>query len=173
MKTRLIDVVKTAKTPFVIVLVGPPLSGKSTQLELAKNAGIDFDIIGADAILMDEYAKNGETYTEAYAKSNSKEVNRILKYRLEEASDLGRNVIVDMTNLTSKRRRTTLNYFGDEYTKIAYQFELLDKSEYLKRNVKRNEEIGKYIPESVIFSMIASFQSPSKEEGFNVILKQN
>ena len=169
MKTRLIDVVKTTKEPFVVILIGPPLSGKSTQLELAKGSGIDFDIIGADAILMEKYASNGETYTEAYAKSNSKDVNRILKERLEEASDLGRNVIVDMTNLTSKRRRTTLNYFGDEYVKIAYQFELLDKVEYLKRNAKRNEEIGKYIPESVIFSMIASFQTPSKEEGFNKI----
>jgi len=169
MKNRLIDVVKTTKSPFVIILIGPPLSGKSTQLELAKNSGVEFDIIGADAILMEEYAKNGETYTEAYAKSNSKDVNRILKSKLEEAANLGKNVIVDMTNLTSKRRRTTLNYFGDEYTKIAYQFPLLNKEEYLKRNIKRNEEIGKYIPESVIFNMIGSFQSPSKEEGFNKI----
>ena len=169
MKTRLIDIVKTTKNPFVIILIGPPLSGKSTQLELAKNSEIEFEVIGADAILMEKYAKNGETYSEAYVKSNSKDVNRILKNRLEEASELGKNVIVDMTNLTSKRRITTLNYFGDEYTKIAFQFEILDKSEYIKRNIKRNEEIGKYIPESVIFNMIGSFKSPSKEEGFDKI----
>lgn len=167
MKTRLIDIVNTTKTPFVVILIGPPLSGKSTQLELAKKSEVDFEVIGTDNILMDEYSKNGETYSEAYAKSNFKLVNNILKQKLEQASSLGKNVIVDMTNLTSKRRKTTLNYFGDEYTKIAFQFEILDKEEYIKRNIKRNEQIGKYIPESVIFNMIGSFQSPSKEEGFN------
>ena len=46
---------------------------------------------------------------------------------MENAAYNMENVIVDMTNLTSKRRKHTLSHFGDDYTKIAVN-QILEES---------------------------------------------
>ena len=42
--------------------------------------------------------------------------------------------------------------------------------EYQKRNIDRNAKENKWIPPTVIKSMIDSFQVPTPEEGFNNII---
>ena len=75
-----------------------------------------------------------------------------------------------MTNMTRKRRISNLDYFGDEYYKVAVIFPILDESEYERRNLKRKEEEHKWIPPHVLKSMISSYQSVTKEEGFDKII---
>jgi predicted kinase len=155
------------KEPYILILVGPPLVGKSTWI---KNNFKDREvtIISRDQIVMDVYGS--ENYDEAFRNVNQKEVNQELESRMVDANENGDNVIVDMTNLTSKRRRHTLSYFDDEYTKIAVIFPPIDWEEMQKRNNKRKGEENKNIPESILKSMMSSYQSINSNEGFDKVV---
>lgn len=159
--------IKNWKKPFVALLVGPPLCGKSTWI---KNNFEDDEvtIISRDEIVMDIYGD--DNYDEAFSNVDQKKVNYALERKMIESSESGLNVIVDMTNMSSKRRRHTLSYFSESYYKIAVIFPLLEWDEFVRRNNKRRIEENKTIPENVIKSMISSYQSIRENEGFDKIL---
>ena len=73
-----------------------------------------------------------------------------------------------MTNMTIKRRRSTLKYFTDFY-KEAVVFPVLSNDEYERRNNIRTVNENKSIPLFVLKSMLDSYQEPTKEEGFDKI----
>ena len=159
--------IKHLKEPWVLTLIGPPLSGKSTWIK------DNFDLneiawISRDQTLLDVYGS--DNYDEAFKNVNQKEVDRVLISNIQNASKDGKNVIIDMTNMTRKRRISNLDYFGDEYYKVAVIFPILDEAEYERRNLKRKEEESKWIPPHVLKSMISSYQSVTKEEGFDKIV---
>jgi predicted kinase len=157
------------KTPFVIVLIGPPLSGKSTWIRknfLEKD--IEVTIISRDDILME--MSDTDDYSDAFNTVPQKEVDVELQRRLLEAANDSNNTIIDMTNMTSKRRRHNLEYFGDEFTKIAVIFPILEWDEYKRRNDKRKSEENKWIPEHVIKRMIGTYQPIREEEGFDKVV---
>jgi predicted kinase len=156
---------KNLKEPFVIILVGPPLSGKSTWV---RQNFPDTNVISRDEIVMEVYGSRN--YTEAFQKVNQKEVDRVLDSRLKEANLSKSNVIVDMTHMTSKRRRQNLNYFSDDFYKLAVIFPILSDDEYVRRNTKRIEEENKDLPMGVIKSMISSYQTIKDDEGFNRVI---
>jgi predicted kinase len=156
---------KSLKEPFVIILVGPPLSGKSTWV---RQNFPDTNVISRDEIVMEVYGSRN--YTEAFQKVNQKEVDRVLDSRLKEANLSKSNVIVDMTHMTSKRRRQNLNYFSDDFYKLAVIFPILSDDEYVRRNTKRIEEENKDLPMGVIKSMISSYQTIKDDEGFNRVI---
>jgi hypothetical protein len=72
--------------------------------------------------------------------------------------------------MTRKRRTYNLSFFGDEYTKIAVIFPILSDEEYSRRNTKRKDEEQKFIPPYVLKNMIGSYQTVTKEEGFDKIV---
>lgn len=159
--------IKHLKSPWVLTLIGPPLSGKDTWI---RN---NFDLnevvmISRDQILLDVYGS--DNYDEAFKNVNQKEVDRVLISTIQKDSKEGKNVIINMTNMTRKRRIYNLDFFGDEYYKVAVIFPILDESEYERRNLKRKEEEQKFIPTHVLKNMISSYQTVSKEEGFDKIV---
>jgi len=157
------------KQPFVLVLIGPPLSGKDTFIR--KNftdENISVKTVSRDDILMS--LADTDDYSEAFNSVNQKEVDAELQRQLLEYSDNGENVIINMTNMTSKRRRHNLEYFSDEYTKVAIIFPILEWEEYQARNEKRKKEENKWIPEHVIKRMIGSYQSIREEEEFDRVI---
>lgn len=157
------------KEPYILVLIGPPLVGKSTWIrENFISKDIDVNVISRDQLVMDLYGS--DDYNKAFKEVNQKEVNDMLERSFIEASKNGDNVIVDMTNLTSKRRKSTLNYFGDEYQKVAVIFPPVDWEEIKRRNEKREIEEQKTIPEHVIRNMLSSYQPVKEEEGFDKIV---
>lgn len=156
---------KKLKTPFVIILVGTPLSGKSTWI---RQNFTDINVISRDEILMEVYGSRN--YTEAFQNVNQKEVDRILDSRLREANSSNQNVIIDMTNMTSKRRKQNLNYFSSDFYKLAVIFPRLSDDEYIRRNNKRIEEENKDLPMHVIKNMISSYQNIKDDEGFNRVI---
>lgn len=151
--------------PFVILLIGPPLSGKTTWI---RQNFPTTDVISRDEIVMEVHGSRN--YTEAFDNVDHKEVDRLLNQRLLDFSSEKRNVIVDMTNMTVKRRTATLNYFSKDYYKMAVIFPLLSDDEYQTRNLKRIKEENKDLPMHVIRNMISSYQSISPEEGFDKII---
>lgn len=156
---------KNLKEPFVIILVGPPLSGKSTWI---RQNFTDINVISRDEILMEVYGSRN--YTEAFQNVNQKEVDRVLDSRLKEANSSNQNVIIDMTHMTSKRRKQNLNYFSSDFYKLAVIFPRLSDDEYVRRNNKRIEEENKDLPIHVIKNMISSYQNIKDDEEFNKVI---
>lgn len=156
---------KKLKEPFVIILVGPPLSGKTTWIkENFPNTGV----ISRDQIILD--LSGLDDYNQAFKTVNQKNVDRVLNETFIEFNDNKKNAIVDMTHMSSKRRRKNLNYFSDDYYKLAVVFPILSNKKYKERNEKRLNEEKKFIPDNVIKQMISSFVPVSKEEGFDKII---
>lgn len=157
------------KQPFVLVLIGPPLSGKDTFIR--KNfieKDIEVTTISRDDIVM-ELAETDD-YSEAFDTVNQKDVDIELQRRLREAGEDRKNAIINMTNMTSKRRQHNLQHFDESYTKVAVIFPILEWEEYQRRNEKRKAEEKKWIPEHVIKNMIRSYQPIREEEEFNRVM---
>jgi predicted kinase len=159
--------IKHLKEPWVLTLIGPPLSGKDTWIKQNFNPS-DIVMISRDQILLDVYGS--DNYDEAFKNVNQKEVDRVLISTIQKASKENKNVIINMTNMTRKRRMYNLDFFGDEYYKVAVIFPILDEAEYERRNLKRKEEEQKFIPTHVLKNMISSYQTISKDEGFDKII---
>ncbi len=159
--------IKHIKEPFVLVLIGPPLSGKDTWI---RNNFTEDEIvmISRDQILMDVYGS--DNYDEAFKNVNQKEVDSQLSNLLRQSARDKKNVIINMTNMTSKRRIHNLSYFDNDYTKVAIIFPILEWDEYKRRNQKRQEEENKSIPEQVIRNMISSYQPIRNNEGFDKVI---
>jgi predicted kinase len=153
------------KEPFVMLLVGPTLSGKSTWL---RNNYPDVNVISRDEILME--VAGTRDYNKAFETVDQKLVDKVLADRLSESNINKISTIVDMTNMTKKRRAQTLRYFGDDFNKVAVVFPILSDEEYQNRNISRNSSENKWIPPTVIKSMIDSYQEPTYEEGFSNII---
>lgn len=152
----------------VILLVGPPLSGKDTYLRSQDYS--DFTIISRDDILMSLHTNND--YSEAFHKVDQKEVDRLLIQKIQDCIDNKKNVIINMTNLTKKGRNRHLSKFpNSDYVKIAVVFPKLDIDEYINRNLKRKNEENKLIPLNVIESMIDNWEDVTPDEGFDQIIK--
>ena len=153
-------------TPYILLLVGPPLTGKST---FVKNLSLsNINIICRDAIVLEQYGS--DDYSAAFNSVNQKEVDRVLISRIETTNAKGQNVIIDMTNLTTKRRTYNLSFFDDSYYKVAIVFPMLTAQEFKARNEKRSIEEKKFIPGHVISNMIDSFQPIKDKEGFDKII---
>jgi len=155
------------KYPFVMILVGHPLVGKTTWVKenFDKN---DILLISRDEILME--VAGTMDYNLAYETVDQKLVDKELKSRLENAGKSDKNVIIDMTHMGSKRRKYNLSYFDDKFYKVAVVFPILDKSEYEVRNQERTLNENKSIPYSVVERMVSDFQSIKVEEGFNKVI---
>jgi predicted kinase len=159
--------IQNFKEPFVILLIGPPLSGKTTWIN-ANFKDIDFELISRDQIVMDTHGS--ADYDLAFKEVDQKEVDKLLVEQLRLAGKSGKNVIIDMTNMNSKRRKFNLSHFGKEYTKYGVIFPILSQEEYLSRNQKRAQEEKKSIPMEVVKRMISSYETISQDEGFDKII---
>lgn len=150
--------------PFVILLVGVPLSGKSTWI---RNNHPTTRIVSRDELVMELYGS--DDYNTAFKEVNQKDVDRLLDLRFKEVNTNKENVIVDMTNMVVNRRVKTLRYFSDDYYKEVIVFPVLDSDEYKRRNNERNVNENKWIPPFVISSMLNSYEEPTLDEGFDKI----
>jgi predicted kinase len=156
---------KYLKEPFVIILIGPPLSGKSTWI---RENFPTTEVISRDETVMEVYGSRN--YTEAFNNVDQKEVDRVLTQKFLDANAAKKNVIVDMTHMASKRRKQNLNYFSNDYYKLGVIFPILSDDEYVRRNQKRIEEENKDLPMRIVKSMISSYQPITTDEGFNKVI---
>lgn len=148
-----------------MMLIGPTLSGKSTYI---RNNYPKTEVISRDEIVMEVFGSRD--YNLAFKEVDQKEVDRVLATRLKEANDLKTSVIIDMTNMTVKRRMATLRNFDKDFSRVAVVFPILSEEEYTKRNIDRNAKENKWIPPFVIKSMIDSYQEPTLDEGYDRII---
>ena len=157
--------IKNLKEPFVIILIGPPLSGKTTWI---RENFPTTEVISRDETVMEVYGSRN--YTEAFNNVDQKEVDRVLTQKFLDANAAKKNVIVDMTHMASKRRKQNLNYFSNDYYKLGVIFPILSDDEYVRRNQKRIEEENKDLPMRIVKSMISSYQPIQPDENFNKVI---
>lgn len=146
-------------------MIGPPLSGKST---IIKEIGENCTKISRDAIV--ELLGAGLSYGDAFKTVDQKEVNVRLIDTMSEFGKTNENVIIDMTHMNKKRRKYHMSHFPN-HVKIALIMDVFDKEELFKRNLIREETENKFISENVIEDMIKRYVPPSKEEGFDFIVR--
>lgn len=140
------------------VLIGPPRSGKSTWV---KNRDHKDEVI----ISRDDYVEvmgKGDTYSEKWVSltdSQQKEIDIIIQKKYQMAVRDGRDIIIDMTNMSKKSRRKWIQAKG--YFKKAKVF-IESPDCLLSRNTPE-----KFIPKAVINNMLRRFVYPLDDEGFD------
>lgn len=160
---------KKLKSPYILMLIGPPLSGKTFfYRKFLSEIDNNVELISRDETVMEVYGSRN--YTEAFNNVDQKEVDRVLTQKFLDANVAKKNVIVDMTHMASKRRKQNLNYFSNDYYKLGVIFPILSDDEYVRRNQKRIEEENKDLPMRIVKSMISSYQPITSDEGFNKVI---
>ena len=161
-------------SPFLILLVGTPLSGKSTFIEThIKKLKIDnINIISRDDIIQE--VTKCSNYDEAWEIMLSnptieKSIHTELVNRLIKISDNKENCVIDMTNLTIKGRNKHLAKFHKHY-KIAILFDFIDDIEYKLRESNRNLNTNKTISLSVMNRMRDSYEEVTLDEDLDLII---
>jgi predicted kinase len=152
--------------PFVVLLVGIPLSGKDTFLKSLLN--LDYVEISTDKILLQ--MANTDDYRKAYSNIDSKLIKKEVNRQLIYYSALNNNVIANMTNLKTKRRKATLSHFNGDFYKVAIVFPLISRDEFVSRNEKRFKEQKKSISIKLYDEMLDLFEQVNIMDGFNSIL---
>jgi len=149
--------------PKLYMLVGVPGSGKSTWVKNQEWAK-DCAIVSTDKYV-EEWAESvGKTYTEVFEEYMPVAVTRMAG-AVNGARDAGKDIIWDQTSTTIATRAKKFRMLP-EYYAIAVVFRIPEPQELQKRLASRP---GKVIPSEVLDDMIAKWQEPTEEEGFNEI----
>ncbi len=149
------------------MLAGLPTSGKSTYVnQLRKSSYWRSAVVLSTDNYLDRIAKeHNSSYNEVFD-AYIDEATKQLNIELQDALSLKKPIIHDQTNLTIKTRAKKLRRIPKSYKKILVYFEH-NMEEVLKRNENRP---GKYISESVLRRMQLTYELPTTNEGFDLVL---
>lgn len=152
----------------IIILVGPPCSGKSFYTESIITSLNNPFIASTDNIITSLHPEL--SYNEAFEleKGNFKFLTKKMKEGIIQAVKDNRDIIVDRTNMKSKSRKEFLKMVNDTYEKICVVLDW-NKEIFIKRNQERFIKDGKNIPLDLWISFVDSYQKIDKEEGFDKI----
>jgi predicted kinase len=155
----------TIGRPTCKLLIGAPLSGKSTYLVTTKNNEV---VVSRDAMLMEYgYTNNlGSTYSEIWnnlSEADQKLIDVATQTKFNTAVKNGQHIIIDMTNMSAKSRNRWVSNLPKNYIKEAVVLFTSYKT-LVERNEIRNAETGKFIPEYVLKNMSKSFAMPMYNE---------
>jgi predicted kinase len=146
------------------MLVGVPGSGKSTWVKNQEFWMKDCAYISTDKYV-EEWAESvGKTYAEVFEEYMPMAVAKMAG-AVNGARDAGKDIIWDQTSTTIATRAKKFRMLP-EYYAIAVVFRIPEPEELQKRLASRP---GKVIPSEVLDDMIAKWQEPTLEEGFNEI----
>lgn len=146
-----------------IVLVGPPMSGKSTWI---KQNGGGYTVLSRDEVIL-KMAKTNN-YSEAWAKVDQDKVTAEYERTKKDVIKNQKHIIFDLTHMTAKARNRSLQGLPKDMKRTCVVF--LTSIETLNlRNLKRSKEENKHIPEYVLKNMMGSFDFPLISEGFDEI----
>lgn len=154
----------------LVVLIGPPCSGKSTYIKnLNIESNPDIVVVSRDNVML-EYANNNHipgTYSEVwkYLVDNDlqQDIDQITYQQFDKALKDRKTIIIDMTNMSKKSRKKWLNGLPTSYKTGAVVL-LTEYNEIMKRNKIRAQKNGKSIPTDVIHNMMKTFYLPLYNE---------
>lgn len=146
----------------LILLVGIPGAGKTTLAKKLVAKG--FHCLNADSI-------RRELYGDAAEQGDPQEVFSIFFQQLEEALGVGKDVVIDNTNLNTKQRRPILER-ADKFGYTDVQLWLLDVA--LDTCLERNRKRERTVPEDIVANMYMELNRagrPRREEGKIVLIR--
>ena len=112
----------------------------------------------------------------------NKLINDKLNDKIKNASTSGKDIVVDMTNMTANARKQALKSISgkeDMFHKVAVVFPFHGAEHIIKKMAfKRSQEIksqggSKTIPPEVLDRMMSSFQEIAPEEGFDEVVEMD
>lgn len=148
------------------MLVGVPGSGKSTWLATRMFDYNKTVIASTDNYIEKKAEQEGQTYNTMFKdaiKDATKDMNSKIAIAIKNEFD----IVWDQTNTNAASRKKKLAQIPNSYKKIAVVFAHPEKAEHERRLANRP---GKVIPRHVISNMIAGFQTPTVDEGFDEII---
>lgn len=144
-------------------LVGVPGSGKSTWIK-NQDWALGLTVVSTD-LWVEIYAKEqGKTYSEVFTDYMPTAVDLMAK-QVVRAREFEHTIIWDQTSTTVASRAKKFRMLPD-YDHIAVVFRTPPRDEL---DVRLSGRAGKHIPKNVVDSMIASWEEPTLEEGFQEI----
>jgi predicted kinase len=155
--------------PWALILVGLPGSGKSTFVNALLEKHSNTHIASTDNLLEIFAKERGISYTEAF-NTNTDNLQTKMLEGMAQAIKEQKDIIVDQTNMSIKSRKNKIDILKKNgYTVLALLFEVDDDS--LQERLKtRANDTGKVIPQRVMETMSKSFQVPSMDEGFEIVI---
>jgi predicted kinase len=141
--------------PKFIMMCGLPASGKSTK---AKEIADD-----ENALILSSDEMRIELFGDVNHQDDNGKLFEELYRRAKEYLKQGKSVIVDATNISSKRRISTLNEFKNYHKEIYYLCTYYEKCLY--HDIIRDKKVG----EHVINRMYRTLLIPTYKEGWNDI----
>jgi hypothetical protein len=109
----------------------------------------------------------------------NEEVKRLFNSRVAGAHSSGKDIVVDMTNMSANSRKNAMKAIEGnegEYFKIAVNFKFEGDEETIKKVAEKRAQAAKRmgksktIPPEAFDKMFKSYEKPSKEEGFDEII---
>lgn len=153
----------------MIILVGPPASGKSTwRTKFLASTTEEWTIASTDDLVDAWAAERGLTYNEAHPKAPWGQFNKTFKYAVRDALTAGKNIIIDRTSMSEKNRKEYFKNLPEGYEVEAVVF-VVPQPELERRMKDRFEKTGKSVPHVALLSMNKRYQAPTLEEGFTKI----
>jgi len=153
--------------PKLYVLVGVPASGKTTWFRNQEWTDNCY-YVSTDRHVEAYALAHGKTYSEVFNDYMPTAVENMVE-EVIRARDAGIDIVWDQTSTTVASRRRKFDMLPDYY-KIAVVFESPPRPELKQRLASRP---GKEIPDVVVEGMLASFEMPTEEEGFDEIWYTN
>ena len=147
------------KKKALVILVGPPASGKSTW---GKKFAIENNVVYVSTDEIRKEIGSGEADQTVSAAAFG-----IARGRVSAALAAGKSAMIDATSVNRKSRRDWINLGkGHSAYVIAVAFEV-PREELLRRDAQRDRHVG---PE-VIDRFVRKYERPTEQEVDKVILK--
>lgn len=118
-------------------------------------------VISGDDLIEEQAREQGLTYDEVWpgAKTNK----AVLRARFDEAVKNRDDIIIDMTNMNQKARRSYASCLPSFYERVGVVFEY-QIDNLFERIAVRGAASGKNIPRKSIEDMLARYQPPAEGE---------
>ena len=145
------------------VLVGVPASGKSTWIK-NQDWALGLNIVSTDVWVEDYANRMGKTYSDVFDEYMPTAVKLMADHAVK-CRENNHDIIWDQTSTTVLSIAKKIRMLPDYY-KIAVVFKTPPMEELKTRLASR---AGKVVPMEIVESMIANWEEPTKEEGFDEI----